>query len=175
MSFLVAHFRCQHSSATDAYHSYRISAICSNHEVYCSFAILWHGDLSELLILCLCELSVPVILKPAWVPWWMSSLQGILDFCPPYKERSKESEVAQLCPILCDPIDYSLPGSSVHGIFQARELEWVVIAFSRGSFWPSDRTWVSHTAGRLFTVWATGEASPPSKDNSNVFINLMLF
>ena len=52
-----------------------------------------------------------------------------------------ESEVAQLCPILNDPMDCSLPGSSVHGIFQARVLEWVAIAFSvygtRGSFPPS--------------------------------------
>ena len=41
-----------------------------------------------------------------------------------------ESEVAQSCPTLCDPMDSSLPGSSVHGIFQARVLEWVAIAFS---------------------------------------------
>ena len=41
-----------------------------------------------------------------------------------------ESEVAQLCPTLSDPTDYSLPGSSVHGIFQARVLEWVATAFS---------------------------------------------
>ena len=40
-------------------------------------------------------------------------------------------EVAQSCPTLCDPMDYSLPGSSVHGIFQARVLEWVAISFSR--------------------------------------------
>ena len=45
-------------------------------------------------------------------------------------ERS-ESEVAQSCQTLCDPMDCSLPGSSVHGIFQARVLEWVAIAFSR--------------------------------------------
>ena len=43
-----------------------------------------------------------------------------------------ESEVAQSCPSLSDPMDYSLPGSSVHGIFQARVLEWVAIAFSEG-------------------------------------------
>ena len=43
-----------------------------------------------------------------------------------------ESEVAQLCPTLCDPMDYSLPGSSVHGIFQAGVLEWGAIAFSSG-------------------------------------------
>ena len=44
-----------------------------------------------------------------------------------------ESEVAQPCPTLCDPLDCSLPGFSVHGILQARKLEWVAIPFSRGS------------------------------------------
>ena len=55
-------------------------------------------------------------------------------------------------------MDCSLPGPSVHGIFQARVLEWVTIPFSRGSSWPRDLTWVSHIAGRHFTVWATREA-----------------
>ena len=45
-------------------------------------------------------------------------------------ETKSESEVAQSCPSLCDPVDCSLPGSSVHGIFQARVLEWGAIAFS---------------------------------------------
>ena len=49
---------------------------------------------------------------------------------------------------LCDPMDCSPPGSSVHGILQARVLEWGAISFSRGSSWPRDRTWVSHTVGR---------------------------
>ena len=44
-----------------------------------------------------------------------------------------ESEVAQLCPTLSDPMDYSLPGSSIYGIYQARVLEWVTISFTRGS------------------------------------------
>ena len=48
-------------------------------------------------------------------------------------EEIKLSEVAQSCPTLCNPMDCSLPGSSVHGIFQARILEWVAIFFSRGS------------------------------------------
>ena len=52
-------------------------------------------------------------------------------------------------------MDCSLPGSSVHGIFQARVLEWAAITFSRGSSQPRDRTQVSHTVGRHFTVWAT--------------------
>ena len=54
---------------------------------------------------------------------------------------------------LCDPMDCSLPGSSVHGIFQAIELEWVGISFSRGSSQPRDRTRVSHIVGRCFTIW----------------------
>ena len=58
---------------------------------------------------------------------------------------------------LCDPMDCSLPGSSAHGIFQARKLEWVAISFSRGSFRPRDRTRDSHIVGRRFTVWATRE------------------
>ena len=72
-----------------------------------------------------------------------------------------ESEsVSQSCPTLCDPVDYSLPGSSIHGIFQARILEWVAVSSSRGS---------SHIAikpaslmspvlaGRFFTTRATWE------------------
>ena len=58
-------------------------------------------------------------------------------------EVKKWSEVAQSCPTLCNPMDCSLPGSSVHGIFQARILEWVAISFSSGSSWPRDQTWVS--------------------------------
>ena len=52
-------------------------------------------------------------------------------------------------------MDCSLPGSSVHGIFQARILEWIAISFSRGSSQPRDWTRVSHIAGRCFTIWAT--------------------
>ena len=66
--------------------------------------------------------------------------------------------VAQPCPTLHDPMDWSLPGFPVHGILQTRILEWVAIPFSRGSSQPSDQTWVSHIAGRLFTIWATREA-----------------
>ena len=74
-----------------------------------------------------------------------------------------ESEVAQSCPTLCDPMDCSLSGSSVHGIFQARVLEWVAVSFSTGSSQPRDRTQVSRIAGRHFTVWATMEVLFPQK------------
>ena len=56
---------------------------------------------------------------------------------------------------LCYPMDYSPPGSSLHGILQARILEWVAISFSRGSSRPRDRTQVSCIAGKCFTVWAS--------------------
>ena len=52
--------------------------------------------------------------------------------------------VTQLCLALCDPMDWSLPGSSIHGIFRARVLEWVAMSFSRGSSLPRDWTQVSH-------------------------------
>ena len=63
-----------------------------------------------------------------------------------------ESEVAQLRPTLCDPMDCSLPGSSAHGIFQAIVLECIAISFSRGSSQPRDRTRVSRIVDRRFTV-----------------------
>ena len=68
-----------------------------------------------------------------------------------------ESEVTQSCPTLCNPKDCSLPGSSTHGVFQAKVLEWVAISFSRGSSRPRDWTQVSRIVGRRFTVWATRE------------------
>ena len=62
--------------------------------------------------------------------------------------------VAQLC-LFCDPMDCMLPGSSVHGISQARTLKWVAISCSRGSSQPRDRTQVSCIAGGFFASWAT--------------------
>ena len=65
--------------------------------------------------------------------------------------------VIQTCPTLCNPMDCSLPGSSVHGILQARIIKWVDISFSRGSCQPRDQTLVSFIADRFFTVWANRE------------------
>ena len=77
----------------------------------------------------LCELNL------GW--WWQFTLQVMSDSC--------------------DPMDCSPSGSSVHGILQARILEWVAISFSRASSWPRNRTRVSFTAGRFFTNWAMRE------------------
>ena len=65
------------------------------------------------------------------------------------------SEVAQSCLTLCDPMDCSLPGSSVRGILQAIVLKWIAIPFSRGSSRPRDQTWVFRIVDRRFTLWAT--------------------
>ena len=60
--------------------------------------------------------------------------------------------VTESCPTLCNPMDCSLPGPSVHGILQSRILEWVAMLFSRGSSRSRDRIQISHIAGRFFTV-----------------------
>ena len=78
-----------------------------------------------------------------WLIWHQLAL--------PVLERPIYS-VAQSCLTLCGPMDRSPPGSSVHGIFQARILEWFAISFSRASFWLRDRIWVSCIAGRCFTI-----------------------
>ena len=73
-------------------------------------------------------------------------------------QRTFSVLAAQSCLTLCNPTDCSPPGSSVHGILQARILEWVAISFSTVSFWSRDRTQVFWIAGRFFTVWVTREA-----------------
>ena len=66
--------------------------------------------------------------------------------------------VSQSCLTLCDPLAYSPPGSSVHGILQARILEWVAISFTRGSAWPRDGTHISCTGRWILNHWATRKA-----------------
>ena len=71
----------------------------------------------------------------------------------PYSQSPLKMKVAQLSPTLWDPMEYT-----VHGILQARILEWVAFPFSRGSSQPRDRTQVPCIASRFFTSWATREA-----------------
>ena len=71
--------------------------------------------------------------------------------------------VIQLCLTLYDPMDCSLPGSSVHGILQARILEWVAISFTRVSSQPRAQTWVSHIVGRFFYTPIKVKKIIPSK------------
>ena len=74
-----------------------------------------------------------------------------------------DAKLFQLCPTVCDPMDCSPPGSSVHGISQASILEWVAISFSRGSSQPRDQTQVSY----IYLHWHVGSRgqalAPPGK------------
>ena len=72
----------------------------------------------------------------------------------------------QSCLTLCDSMDYSLPGFSVHEILQARILEWVVMPLSRGSSWPRDWTSVSWIGGRFFTTEPLGKPNIVIKVNA---------
>ena len=69
----------------------------------------------------------------------------------------KKVLIAQLCPILCDPVDYSPPGSSVHGVLQVRTLMCVAISSSWGSSQPRDQTHISCISRWNFYQWATWE------------------
>ena len=74
--------------------------------------------------------------------------------------------IIQSCSTLCDPMDYSLPGSSVHGILQARIPEWVALPSSRRAFWLRDWILISCIAGGFFThwaIWATSTGLVPAK------------
>ena len=79
-------------------------------------------------------------------------LSGLVITFLPRRKSESESEVTQSCPTLCDLEDCSPPGSSIHGILQARILEWVAISFSKESSRPRDRTQVSCIAGRHFNL-----------------------
>ena len=89
----------------------------------------------------------------------------------------KWSEVTQSRPTHCDSMDCSLPDSSVHGIFQARILEWVAISFSRRSSRHRDWTQVSRIICRCFTVWATREVNSvkPGTCPPSTWISFLIF
>ena len=78
------------------------------------------------------------------------------------KVEKKEKWSTQSCLTLCDPMDFSLPGSSIQETSQAKVLEWLAISFSRVFSQSRDRTWVSYISGRRFTIRDTKEA-PTSK------------
>ena len=92
--------------------------------------------------------------------WDFRNFYSLLKALPPLLMKWKWKVhvlVAQLCPTVCDPMVCGPPGYSVHGILQARILEWVAMPFSRGSSWSRDRAWVPCIASRFFTIWAVKE------------------
>ena len=87
-----------------------------------------------------------------WIGYFVCEFHSITgkQYCQKWKSLSRFW--------LCNPIDCSLPGSSVHELLQARVLEWIASPLSRGSSQPRDRIQVSRITGGFFTVWATREA-----------------
>ena len=105
--------------------------------------------------------------------WCLLHLAGRFFTNVPPSKVWRDLKVTQWCLTLCNPMDCSLPGSSVHRILQARILEWVVVPFSRRSSQPRDRTQVSCIAGRFFTSWATREAFRWSEKGSSFVPNCL--
>ena len=97
-----------------------------------------------------CIFSSTTFLK---INWFANNCTAAMTVC-----GLPDSTVAHSRPTLHGPMDCSPPESSVHGIFQARILEWVAMPSSRGSSQPRDWTQVSCIAGGCFTAWATREA-----------------
>ena len=125
-------------------------AILERHEIKLLryFSLIYHrGIYCTHIALCL-HISMLT------TPWWVYKI-GML---PLLFTMLMLVLVTQSCPTLCDSMDCSPPGSSVHGILQARILEWVAIPFSRGSLWTRDWNPASCTVGRFFILWATREA-----------------
>ena len=89
---------------------------------------------------------------------------------PCYKRKVKKKSSHLVVSNSLGPVDCSLPGSSAHGILQARILEWVANSFSRGSSQPRDRTEVSCLTGRHFALWATREGRSYFATKKKLFI-----
>ena len=90
---------------------------------------------------------------------WPAAVQGVTNSWTQLSDWTDWlGSVTQSCLTLCDPMDCSLPGSSVHGISQARILEWVAISYSRVSSWPRDQICVSCIGRWILHHWATQEA-----------------
>ena len=104
---------------------------------------------------------------PLWYNAFFTDIAGHGDMLLLRKSCIYAAKLLQLCPTLCNPMDCNCPphrpGSvrgSVHGILQARILEWVAMPSSRGSSWPSDQTCISYVSciGRqVLYHWATWE------------------
>ena len=99
-----------------------------------------------------------------WI-FYKWSLKALISYCV-----CAACLVGQSCLTLCDSVDYSPPGFSVHEILQARILEWAAIPFSRGSSPPRDWTGIYCIAGRFFIIWATREAQYHMLQSNSILI-----
>ena len=120
------------------------------------------------------ELSAPVPVCALWLTLTLPSSPWVKA-----TENSTAFHTECVCVCVwitqfCDPMDCSPPVFSVHGVLQARILEWVANPLPRGSSWPRDRTWVFRTAGGFFTVWAMREARSTWQSTSTPYLLLLI-
>ena len=135
----------------------KVFLFCFTHEYLFVLVPCWKGYLFfTKLPLHLCWKSVVHILVGLFLKSLNSLIELFVYLDVPFLitvTLKVKVKVSQSCPTLCDPMDYM-----VHGILQARILEWVAFPFTRGSSQPRDWTQVSRIAGGFFTSWATREA-----------------
>ena len=136
-------------------HLKRIQECCifSIHLESSAFSYLPMVSKKSIMVILSWITSRVLFLLPSWIPV-LTVLVGHLSNTAFLCQKIKVL-APQLYPTFCNPMDCSPPGSSVHGILQARILEWVAIPFSRGYFQTRDQSWISHTAGRFFINWDT--------------------
>jgi len=102
------------------------------------------------------------VVKPILNPGLSSSKAPVFDLAQ-YEDKSETNldfvfQLVSHVRLFCDPMHCSPPGSSVHGVSQARVLEWAAISFSRGSSWPRDQTHISYIGRQILYHWTTREA-----------------
>ena len=140
MNFLCEVFGCSFRKGTSSLwsNSWHISQVLCKQRYTMA---LWWPFLIRILykLLVHCQLFGEVIIKELFSI--RSEFSFFFHSVMP-KQLESESEVTQLCPTLCSPTDCILQGSSVHGIFQARILEWITVTFFMRSPWPRDQIWV---------------------------------
>ena len=113
-----------------------------------------------------------IVFNKNYLEGLISSIQCNRDLFILIKVMAAKIQCAQSRLTLCNPMGCNPPGSSVHRIFQARILEWIVISSSRGSSWPRSRAQVSCSAGRFLTNWVMREA-PDVKNCQNSRVKKM--
>ena len=123
--------------------------------VYTGSIFLWTGNQLESTVIFLNSISIILL--------FLKTLHFVVYTCfglvfPNFIHTHTHTHTHPWVWLFCDPLDCSPPGSSVHGISQARILEWVAISFSRGSSWPRDWTHVSWIGRQILYHWATQEA-----------------
>ena len=138
------------------------------------FPFSHHFNLSQSYLLFWLYCLHSSLIKPLWLHWTTQILHNSLSISRALTPSAKSlfithaCSVTESCPTLCDTMDVSPPGSSVHGLSQARILEWVAISSSSGSFPPRDPTCVSYTGRQILHHWATWEA-PTFVIKGNIF------